>query len=69
MSAVLVTASLPHFPELSARNERHDPQTPTVYYITYVPDKEQRLLGVRFRTIEETARDTLNDFKARGWLS
>ena len=38
------------------------------YHVAYVPDKEQRLLGVKFRTIEETAKDTLDEFKARGWL-
>ena len=50
------------------RSEDRDPQTPTVYHVAYVPDKEQRLLGVKFRTIEETAKDTLDEFKARGWL-
>ncbi|KAI8986796.1 NAD(P)-binding protein [Trametes punicea] len=30
--------------------------------------KAIEILGMKFRTMEETARDTVEDFKARGWL-
>ncbi|TBU38649.1 NAD(P)-binding protein [Dichomitus squalens] len=54
-------------PSLPAGNTSYDPAT-TVHLIRYSPDKERKLLGVKFRTIEETTKDTLDDFEARGWL-
>ncbi|KAI0807632.1 NAD(P)-binding protein [Fomes fomentarius] len=55
------------YPQLPAGNTAYDPAKAT-HYIQYMPDKQQRLLGVPFRTLEETTKDTLEDFKARGWL-
>ncbi|KAI8986793.1 NAD(P)-binding protein [Trametes punicea] len=52
---------------LPAGNTSYDPQK-TVHLVRYAPDKERRLLGIKFRTMEETTKDTLEDFKARGWL-
>ena len=37
--------------------------------MTFTPDKQRRLLGIKFRTIPETLRDTLDDFGKRGWLT
>lgn len=37
------------------------------YNIQYNTEKEKRILGVKFKTPEETTRDTLEDFAARGW--
>ncbi|KAI0635009.1 NAD-P-binding protein [Trametes polyzona] len=34
----------------------------------YKNDKAIKTLGIKFRTVEETTKDTLADFKARGWL-
>ncbi|TFK79444.1 NAD(P)-binding protein [Polyporus arcularius HHB13444] len=31
-------------------------------------EKAKRILGITFRTIPETLRDTLDDFRPRGWL-
>ncbi|OSD07837.1 NAD-P-binding protein [Trametes coccinea BRFM310] len=52
---------------LPAGNTSYDP-TKAVHLVQYSSDKERRLLGIKFRSIEETTKDTLEDFKARGWL-
>ncbi|KAL1941531.1 hypothetical protein VTO73DRAFT_6970 [Trametes versicolor] len=36
--------------------------------VTYNAEKGSRILGIRYRTVEETAKDTVEDFKAKGWL-
>ncbi len=35
---------------------------------TYNADKSVRILGIRYRSIEELTKDSLDDFTARGWL-
>ena len=52
---------------LPAGNTSYDP-TKANHLIRYAPEKQQKLLGTKFRTLEETTKDTLDDFKARGWL-
>ncbi|KAJ3506176.1 hypothetical protein NMY22_g17338 [Coprinellus aureogranulatus] len=37
------------------------------YKVKYDTSKEQTILGVKYRTKEETTRDTLIDFAKRGW--
>ncbi|KAK0199490.1 D-lactaldehyde dehydrogenase [Desarmillaria ectypa] len=39
----------------------------TKYAVDYDTAKEKRILGLKLRTKEETARDTLADFERRGW--
>ncbi|KAH9855687.1 NAD-P-binding protein [Lenzites betulinus] len=36
--------------------------------LTYDNTKARTVLGIKFRTIEETTKDTLEDLKAHGWL-
>ncbi|CAA7269675.1 unnamed protein product [Cyclocybe aegerita] len=38
-----------------------------VYLISYDKSKEERLLGIKFNTIVETTKATLEDFARRGW--
>ncbi|KAI0746586.1 NAD(P)-binding protein [Daedaleopsis nitida] len=38
------------------------------YVITRNTEKSQRVLGLRYRTMEETTKDILADFRSRGWL-
>lgn len=64
-TTVLVAHRL--YPQLPAGNTTYDPAKAT-HFIQYAPDKQRKLLGVPFRTFEETTKDTLEDFKARGWL-
>lgn len=35
--------------------------------ITFETSKEKRIFGIKFKTMEETARDTLSDYEHRGW--
>ncbi|KAI0827009.1 D-lactaldehyde dehydrogenase [Trametes gibbosa] len=35
---------------------------------SYTSEKGQRILGIRYRTLEETTKDTIEDFQARGWV-
>ncbi|KAF8635789.1 hypothetical protein AX17_003846 [Amanita inopinata Kibby_2008] len=37
------------------------------YKINYDTSKEQRILGLKYRSMEEVTRDTLADFERRGW--
>ncbi|KAI0681948.1 NAD(P)-binding protein [Cerioporus squamosus] len=62
-----VTVAHKYYPNLPAGNTEYDPAKAT-HFICYAPEKQQRLLGIKFRTLEETTKDTLDDFKARGWL-
>ncbi|KAI0746583.1 NAD(P)-binding protein [Daedaleopsis nitida] len=55
------------YPQLPAGNTSYD-SAKAVHYFKYAPEKEQKLLGIKFRSIEEMTKDTLEDFKARGWL-
>ncbi|KAH9855692.1 D-lactaldehyde dehydrogenase [Lenzites betulinus] len=51
----------------SGEVETYDPKK-EVYPISYSNEKSQRILGIKYRTIEETAKDSIADFEARGWL-
>jgi len=37
------------------------------YPIIYLTDKSDRILGIKWLSMEESARDALAEFKARGW--
>lgn len=37
------------------------------YSVTYDVGKEERVLGIKFRTMSDTTRDTLEDIARRGW--
>ena len=69
MCTSFVSVNVAHrlYPSLPAGHPSYDPTT-AVHLTSYAPEKERKLLGVKFRTIEETTQDTLDDFKARGWL-
>ncbi|KAI0690650.1 NAD(P)-binding protein [Cerioporus squamosus] len=54
-------------PQLPAGNTEYDPAK-AVHYTNYVTDKQRKLLPLKYRTIEEMTRDTLEDFRARGWF-
>ncbi|KAJ3573253.1 hypothetical protein NP233_g2546 [Leucocoprinus birnbaumii] len=43
------------------------PGLSTSYLITYDTAKEQRILGIKYKTKEETTLATLEDFAVRGW--
>ncbi|RPD65277.1 NAD(P)-binding protein [Lentinus tigrinus ALCF2SS1-7] len=62
-----VSAAHKYYSSLPAGNTEYDPAKAT-HFLRYAPEKQQRLLGIKFKTVEETTKDTLDDFKARGWL-
>ena len=37
------------------------------YRVTYDTSKEERILGIKYRTMADTTRDTLEDIARRGW--
>ncbi|KAG2365175.1 hypothetical protein BDR07DRAFT_1399625 [Suillus spraguei] len=39
----------------------------TVHLVYYDTAKAARILGIKYRTIAETAKDTLADYEAKGW--
>ncbi|KAF9813505.1 hypothetical protein IEO21_05542 [Rhodonia placenta] len=39
-----------------------------VHHILYDTTKAAKLLGLKYRSIKESTRDSIEDFKARGWL-
>jgi len=46
----------------------YDPSKVT-HYVCFSSEKREKILGIKVRSKEETTRDTLADFKARGWIS
>ena len=62
-----VNAAHKYYPSLPAGNTEYDPAKAT-HLVMYAQEKQERLLGIKFKTLEETAKDSLDDFKARGWL-
>ncbi|KAI0349758.1 NAD-P-binding protein [Trametes cingulata] len=39
-----------------------------VFPAIYNTEKSRRILGIEYRSLEETTRDSVEDFKAKGWL-
>ncbi|OJT09208.1 hypothetical protein TRAPUB_14345 [Trametes pubescens] len=54
-------------PTLPAGNTSYDPSQ-AKFEIAYDNTRAKTVLGIKFRTMAETTKDTLEDFKARGWL-
>ncbi|KAI0674146.1 NAD(P)-binding protein [Trametes maxima] len=62
-----VTAAHKLDSRIPAGNTSFDPEAAT-HLIRYDPAKEQRLLGIKFKTLEETTKAIIDDYKAKGWL-
>lgn len=45
----------------------YDPKT-TTHMITYDTAKAAKVLGIKYITIDECSRDSIEDFKAKGWV-
>ncbi|RPD61332.1 NAD(P)-binding protein [Lentinus tigrinus ALCF2SS1-6] len=56
------------YPKLPAGNTSYDPAK-AVHMISFDASKERKLLGIKYHTMEEMTRDTLEDFIKRGWIS
>ncbi|KAI0707581.1 NAD(P)-binding protein [Cerioporus squamosus] len=55
------------YPQLPAGNTDYDPTT-AMHYQTYDTSKERKLLKIKFHSLQDMIKDTLEDFKARGWI-
>jgi len=40
-----------------------------VHLALYDPSKGKKILGFEYHTLEETVKDTLDNFKAKGWVA
>ncbi|KAI0674143.1 NAD-P-binding protein [Trametes maxima] len=43
-------------------------QSAAIHFVQYVVDKQRRLLGMQFHSLEETSRDMLDQFISNKWL-
>ncbi|KAL7277940.1 hypothetical protein ACG7TL_007888 [Trametes sanguinea] len=48
--------------------EKEDPNAPKGPLPTASNAKSQRLLGIKYKSLQETVKDTVADFASRGWL-
>ncbi|CCM04250.1 uncharacterized protein FIBRA_06417 [Fibroporia radiculosa] len=53
--------------QLPAGDESYDP-TSVTHMIQFDTSKATRIFGLKLRTLEESTRDMIEDFKARGWI-
>ena len=37
-------------------------------YVSYKEEKRNRILGIKITSVDDSIRDTIADFKARGWI-
>ena len=63
----LVDAARKVEPSLPAGNTSYDAKS-AVYMVRYDASKSARILGLKFRGMDETAADTVKEFKEKGWL-
>ena len=55
------------YPQLPAGNTEYD-SSEAVYVQMFDTTKVKKILKIKFRSKEETAKDTLEEFKAKGWF-
>lgn len=54
------------YPDLPKGNTSYK-KSDAVHLVSYDTEKKDRILQIKARTMEETTKDTLEDFKKRGW--
>jgi len=54
--------------ETSAGDDSYDPAN-AAHLVRYDTSKASRVLGIKYHTIEQSTRDIIDDFKARGWIT
>ena len=64
---VTVDAASKFYPNVSPRDETYDPKK-AVHLANYDTSKAAKLLGLKYRSIEEGTKDMVEDFKAKGWI-
>ena len=53
--------------KIPAGNTSYDPSK-AQHLLRYDNSKSIRILGIKYHTIDELTKDTVEDFKAKGWL-
>jgi len=56
----------PIYENLSKGNTSYDPKK-HLCFVKYNAAKADKILGIKYKTMEETTKDQLADFKSRGW--
>jgi hypothetical protein len=55
------------YPDLPRGNMEYDPTTKAALTFIFDTTKMNKILGIKLKTMEETTKDVLEDFKQRGW--
>ena len=55
------------YPHLPAGNTEYDPSKAVLVQM-FDTTKEKKILKIKFRSKEETVKDTWEEFKAKGWF-
>jgi len=55
------------YSEVPEGDKSYDPKT-TTYMIRYNTAKAAKVLGIKYITMDECSRDSVEDFKAKGWV-
>ncbi|PIL27409.1 hypothetical protein GSI_10557 [Ganoderma sinense ZZ0214-1] len=63
----LINAARRYSDKIPPGDVSHKPED-VFYPNTYITEKSTRLLGIQYRTADELVRDSVEDFKAWGWL-
>ena len=58
---------LDYFPKLDKGDPHRSDGAPPARIASN--EKAKRILGITFRTVPETLKDILDDYRARGWLA
>jgi len=64
---VEVANSIEPYPLPNHPPQKGIPGLEKIHMIKYHTEKERRIFGIDMKTKEETTRDTLVEFAARGW--
>ncbi|KZT73630.1 NAD(P)-binding protein [Daedalea quercina L-15889] len=63
----LLNAARKYYPQVPVGDETYHPATAT-HLTTFDTSKADRLLGVKYRTLEDSTRDIIEQFKGKGWI-
>ena len=67
LGGTLVSAAHRLMPSIPAGNASYDPSK-AQHLLRYNNQKGVAVLGMKYREVDELTKDTLDDFKTRGWL-
>ena len=62
-----VNAARKFHPSIPAGDETYDPEKAT-HQTTFDTSKADRLLGLKYLSLDESTRDIIEQFKGKGWI-